>query len=97
MLYITIPNWKTSHLNFYSDYTHIRLFTPFALLLAFQDFGFIRVSAYLGLRCKPDWYNQCKFRSLQAYYLLPFRVSVSFLPCFFKRHARSIICIAQKP
>lgn len=97
ILYVTTPNWKMDHLNFYNDYTHISPFTPTSLTSAFQDVGFTRVSTYPGLRCKPDWFYKGKLRFLKAYYLLPFRGSARFAPGFLKGHARSIICIGQKP
>jgi len=69
--------------------------------------GFQDIKTFPGLRCKPKWYYQGKYRFEKAYYLLPFSgvnfinheskvIDNKWIPDFLKGHARSIIAIAKK-
>lgn len=106
-IYYITPNWKMDYKNFFNNFYHKTPFTPESLETALKLTKFNEIKTFPGLRCKPKWYYEGKFRFEKAYYLLPFsnnhflnynskKINRNWVPEFLKGHARSIIAIAQK-
>tara|TARA_B110000977_G_scaffold197561_1_gene280397 strand:- start:34834 stop:35541 length:708 start_codon:yes stop_codon:yes gene_type:complete len=106
-IYLITPNWKMDYKNFYNNFYHKTPFTPESLETALKLTKFNEIKTFPGLRCKPKWYYEGKFRFEKAYYLLPFsnnhflnysskKIKRNWVPEFLKGHARSIIAIAKK-
>ena len=48
--------------NFYNNFYHKTPFTPESLETALKLTGFNDIKTFPGLRCKPKWYYEGKFR-----------------------------------
>ena len=106
-IYLITPNWLKDYKNFYRNPFHKKPFTPDSLENILHLSGFQDIKTFPGLRCKPKWYYQGKYRFEKAYYLLPFSgvnfinheskvIDNKWIPDFLKGHARSIIAVAKK-
>ena len=106
-IYLLTPNWKMDYKNFFNNFYHKTPFTPESLETALNLTNFSEIKTFPGLRCKPKWYYEGKFRFEKAFYLLPFlnnqflnynseKIKRDWVPEFLKGHARSIIAIAKK-
>jgi SAM-dependent methyltransferase len=97
VVYICTPNFQYDFRNFYNDPTHVKPYTPASLEMLFSLYGFEHVHTFPGLRCKPAWWYQGKWRFWRAFFLLPFRGNIIWAPGFLKGHATSIFAMGFKP
>jgi SAM-dependent methyltransferase len=97
VVYLCTPNFQYCFRNFYDDPTHVRPYTPASLERLLSLYRFERVNTFPGLRCKPAWWYQGKWRFWRASFLLPFKGNISWAPGFLKGHATSIFAMGFKP
>ena len=106
-IYLITPNWLKDYKNFYRNPFHKKPFTPDSLENTLKLSEFENIRTFPGLRCKPKWFYEGKYRFEKAYYLFPFSglnfinhkaqiINNKLIPSFLKGHSRSIIAIAQK-
>jgi SAM-dependent methyltransferase len=96
LIYLSTPNWQMDSRSFYDDPTHVKPYTPDSLETVLRLFGFRNAHTFPGLRCKPLWFYQGRYRFAKAYYLFPFSGNRGLIPSFLKGRARSIFALALK-
>jgi SAM-dependent methyltransferase len=97
IVYLSTTNFYYDPEGFYDDPTHEKPYTPAALETILSLYKFQNVKTFPGLRCKPIGWYRGKLRFWKAFYLLPFKGSVTWAPSFLKGHARSMFGVGNKP
>jgi len=96
ILYLSTPNFRYCYKSFYDDPTHIRPYTETSISRTLTIFGFDKVIAFPGLRCKSDWFYTNKFKFFISAYI-PFKKNKWFVPSILTGRATSVIAICCKP
>jgi SAM-dependent methyltransferase len=97
LIYLSTPNFRLCYKTFYNDYTHVKPYTPESIESLLNGFDFVNPYTYPGLRCKPNWFYEGKYRFFKAHKLLPFTGDQKFIPSFLKGKSTSIFALALKP
>jgi len=97
LIYLSTPNFRSCYKTFYNDFTHVRPYTPESIEALLNAFEYSNARSYPGLRCKPNWYYEGKYRFFKAEKLLPFTGDQKFAPSFLKGKSTSVFAIASKP
>lgn len=96
LIYLSTPNFQIDYKNFYNDPTHVRPYTPESIEMILKIHGFKEPNTFPGLRCKPRWFYEGKYRFLKGYYLFPFRGDNYYVPKFLRGKSKSIFALALK-